>query len=734
MERFLIKFLVITGLLLPCTTYAQDGWFEFKTHEQIGPSVIGMEDYLDKPAGKHGFLKSKGDKYVFEDGTEIKFWGVNLADSRIWVEQDVAKKWSSYLAKYGVNAVRFHKFSRSGYRTTGTSTVIDPEKFDKLDYFCKELKEKGIYYGWSHIYGHAPQKGDSASILAYSEVMKAGSDHLRGTTIGLVHFSEDLQDLSINLTVNMLNHKNPYTGVRYADDPALNFIELQNEDNAYFATAEKFLMDCPTYKAIACRKFSEWLRKKYGSHEGLVKAWGAEAIDAFPKNQTGEHLDKNNIFPMANHSVLSTWSITKESTRRRLLDTSKFLFDMQNAFYQRYAAAIRATGYKGELVGSCWMAGDNVSHFYNLYSDYLIGAIDRHNYWGGGDGGHRMGVGKVKPESMLKAPGTGLMNVGWQAVTDRPFAYSEWFAMSPNEWQAEAAPLIAAYGMGLQGWDASYVYAQNHPNLVNSLESPSHGVYNADAPNHIGLYPALARMIYSNEVEEGKPVGIHKVNFESLEEGKLDWDMKIEQNWDEKKIEGAVSPMAMAVGKVGVEFTPKYEKTVFPDINQYIDQTNKVIHSTTKQFDWYFGDNKGFTVNTPSTKMWVGFIENKKISAGDISLECKNPFAIVTLSSLERGTDINKSNSLLITTIGKTRNTGMKYSEDGKTLIEKGESPLLMEGIEATLTFPYAIKGKLYILNHDGERTDKYIEISGNKIDLSGSLHNTFYYEFKRSR
>ena len=381
--------------------------------------------------------------------------------------------------------------------------------------------------------------------------------------------------------------------------------------------------------------------------------------------------------------------------------------------------------------GSCWQAGDNVAHYYNLYSDYLIGAIDRHNYWGGGDGGHRMGTGKLNPESMFQSPGTGLMSVAWQAVTDRPFAFSEWFAMSPNEWLSEAAPMIAAYGMGLQGWDASFVYACNHSHLVNSLESPNHGVYNADAPNHMGLYPAIGRMIYSNELEEGRPVGIHKVNFEGLEDGKLDWDLKVEQNYDQKKIEGAVSPFAIAVGKVGVEFTPEYEKTIFPDINPYIDEANKVIRSTTNQLNWYFGDNKAFTVNTPSTKMWAGFIENKKLSAGDITLECENPFAIVTLSSLERGTAIDKSKSILITTIGRVQNTGMKYSEDRQTLIEKGEPPLLMEGIEATITFPYKVNGKLYILNHDGERTEKYIEVSGDKINLSGATHKTYYYELK---
>ena len=32
----------------------------------------------EKPAGKHGFLKVKKDKMVFEDGTIGRFWGTNF--------------------------------------------------------------------------------------------------------------------------------------------------------------------------------------------------------------------------------------------------------------------------------------------------------------------------------------------------------------------------------------------------------------------------------------------------------------------------------------------------------------------------------------------------------------------------------------------------------------------------------------------------------------------------------
>ena len=721
-------FLSAVMAVLTISLSAQRGWFKFQSTPAAAESVIDMSHYLDKPAGKHGYMRNVDDKLVFENGTDIKIWGVNLADGRIFVERPVAEQWAAYLAKYGVNGVRFHKFSRPGFRGENTSTNLSPSNFDKLDYFSNELKEKGIYYGWSHIYGHTPLPGDSARLIAYKEIVESGNNRL-GTTIGLVHFSEDLQGLSIDLTINMLNHENPYTGTRYADDPALNFIELQNEDNIFFATSEGALMKCPTYKAIACEKFSQWLKNKYGSHEGLVKAWGVEGIDVFPENQTGEHLDKENIFPRANHAMLSSPFIYRPNMRKRLLDTALFLYELQNDFYQRYAKAIRETGYKGVLVGSCWQAGDNTAHFYNLYSDYQIGMIDRHNYFGGGVGGHNIKEGTLREKSMLEAPGSGLMSVGMQAVIDRPFSYSEWFSLSPNEWIAEAAPLVAAYGMGLQGWDASYVYACNYPHLVNGLEAPNHGVYNADAPMHMGLYPALTRMIYSGEIREGGYIGFQKVHVPGLAEGKLGFEANVTQDWDQKTFDGTIPSEALVVGKVGVEFTDDFEDTKAPDLSRFIDSTTQTIYSTSGQLAWYYGKNKYFTVNAPSTKMWVGFLPNKKVQAGTYSLRCENPFAVVSLNSLDREKNLDNTDRVLITTIGRTQNTGMQYNAARDSLINKGEPPLLMEGINITLTLPKKIVGKVHILNHNGERTGKEMAVKGNKIFLSGSRNETFYYE-----
>ena len=86
-------------------------------------------------------------------------------------------------------------------------------------------------------------------------------------------------------------------------------------------------------------------------------------------------------------------------------------------------------------------------HYFNLRSDYLVGYIDRHNYFGGG-----------LFDTMLTHPGSGYFSSGLQQVADRPFGLSEWIHVYPSLYSAEGPAIVAAYGMGLQGWDASYEF------------------------------------------------------------------------------------------------------------------------------------------------------------------------------------------------------------------------------------------------------------------------------------
>lgn len=212
----------------------QEGWFPFKPTNTTVPGVIGMANWLDAPAGKHGFLSQSGDDFRFEDGTKIKFWGTNHGNKSCGPVKEEAEKRADWYARMGINAVRLHKFTYgepSAFGDPSNSSKLTDAGWERLDYYMYQLRQKGIYYTWSPVYYHILVDGDSSRVLAYNEI-KTG---LKRRISDIVNYAEDLQDVIIDLMVHLLDHRNPYTGLRYADDPALVSVELQNEDNIFWA-------------------------------------------------------------------------------------------------------------------------------------------------------------------------------------------------------------------------------------------------------------------------------------------------------------------------------------------------------------------------------------------------------------------------------------------------------------------------------------------------------------------
>lgn len=701
-------------------------WFPFVPENTPDSGVIGMKSWLDAPAGKYGFVQMEKEQLVFENGKPIKFWGTNLNGSNAFPSREDAAKFTDFLSKYGVNAVRFHKFTWDA--TDPMHSIIPhPKKFERLDYFHARLKEAGIYYGWSAIYGHRVLPGDSSGLLAYQEVKNLTYpwSHLNGSTSSLVNFAPDLQALSIALTVNMLNRTNPHTGLRYADDPALAFVEFQNEDNIFWSAIERSLEQAPTYRALLCRQFSQWLLAKYGSQEQLENAWGPGTIPA------SESLDSGNIYPQPNHAIFSREYEASLANGQplpvHLLDKMRFLYEQQVAYYRKFEQAVRETGYKGVIVGSCWQAGSGSSHLYNLHADYLVGMIDRHNYFGGGAGGHQLATGAVKSASMLKNPGSGLLSTGLQQVVDRPFSFSEWMSLVPNQWTAEAAPLLAIYGMGLQGWDASFSFAVDIPRFSPFLESAHHGVYNATSPLHLGLYPALARMVYRGDVRESPVLGSRKVHLPSLETELPAFVERVAQGHDDKGFTGSLSPSSLAVGKIPLEFTALPERTQLPDLSPFLDSLSRSLISVTGELSWNV-DRGYFAVNTPGSKGLVGFLPDSARTLGRWTVQSPNDFAVILLTSLQAGKSLDEADSLLLTTVARARNTGMVYSDSGDELEATGTSPLLLEPVDLNLGLPGGEHFDLCILDHDGRVTDARFAVTEGRLELRGSQTKSLYY------
>ena len=540
-------------------------------------------------------------------------------------------------AKYGVNGVRLHKFSypkdKMGIGDLNDATRMDPEGLDRLDYFAAQMKKRGVYFGWSHTFGFHVSPGNRSRLAAYDEIAK----NLKGNTYAFINFAEDVQDLMIEMVVKLLKHKNPYTGLSYAQEPALSFIEMQNEDDIFFYTSTNAFKACPTYQKLFVERFSDWLKAKYGSEDKLKAAWQG-ALDA------KESLAARNIVPQTNPWFFSDAHLPGQQggQRQRLLDTARFLHDAQNKFYAKFLKAIREAGYQGPVCGSPWQAPAMVPHYYNLRSDYLAGYIDRHNYFG-----------EKLFDSMLARPGSGYFSSGLQQVIDRPFGLSEWIHVYPSLYSAEGPAIIAAYGMGLQGWDASYEFqSQAAARMFNDRVGWFQwGVWETDVPTQIGQYPALARMIYRGDVQEGEVISVRRVSLEELAAASFSFADKVIQQGDVKSFGGSVPQEALAAGRVVVQFTEKPEPSTTLDMDKY--REGSAIASATKQLFWDTAGRGCFAVNTPGTKAVVGFADGKKLRLGSVTLDVACPYASIFVTSLDKDATLANAKSGLVTAVAQ---------------------------------------------------------------------------------
>jgi hypothetical protein len=348
----------------------------------------------------------------------------------------------------------------------------------------------------------------------------------------------------------------------------------------------------------------------------------------------------------------------------------------------------------------------------------LVGYIDRHNYFGGG-----------LFDTMLAHPGSGDFSSGLQQVADRPFGISEWIHVYPSLYSAEGPAIFAAYGMGLQGWDASYEFqsASNRRMFADLAGSFLWGVWDADVPTQVGQFPALARMIYRGDVKESEIISRRCVSPGELAAGKFNFSDTVQQAGDVKSFGGSVPAEALAAGRCVVEFTKKPQPSTFPDMDKYRDGT--AIVSATKQLRWDTAGKGYFTVNTPGTKAVVGFAEGRELPLGDVTIRVGCPYASIFLTALDRQATLANAKTALLSAVTRNCNSGFTYfALDGKVL-ENGKPPILLEPVKATIAFSGRKIAAVNVLDHDGRRTGRTLPVEDGRFAIDGTRDKALYYE-----
>jgi len=730
------------GSLSPDSLTSKDpqpsDWFVYQPgNPAYAPdSILDLSDLMDAPAGTHGAVQSEGGEFSFEDGTPVRFWGVG---SHPPGTDELNEQQARFYRSYGINLVRIHPLQHLiGLWTTDQASgerIIDPELLDPFDRWFAALKEQGVYMVWSPFWPHWVTEDDGVPSALWDELRTAGespfgvpphADEAR-ETYGYVSFVEELQAAEWAWVEALLTHENPYTGLRYVDDPALAILEVHNEDSIFFHAPLNPLRS-GTHPAMTARlqqMWMDWLNDRYVDDAALLAAWGPEGAGS----RTGDSLSNPAL------AIYGAWEMDAEGPesnakeRARMGDFIRFLADTQRSYYSTRQQQLRTLGFDGATVSTGWQAGGPASRAANIFTDDAMDAIDRHRYAGGGEGGHGIRPGEVSTFSHLDQPGTGILEAGFEQVEDKPLILTEWTQSPPNEWKAEIAPLYAFYGMGLHGWDGSLHFSASKPWMRSGW--PGLHSYVSDTPHYMGQFPALARSVHESHITQAGVAAARRLTLDQIFGGFDALTQPLEDGgWNPAGGETTlvVPPEVFGIGRVSVKVEDGQQPSERADWSSYWDEDGGVVESMTGELRWNYGA-RFVEVRAEQTQGVVGFGGGQTHSLPGVEIQLDTAFASLLVTSLD-GQPLGESSHMLVTALARDRQSGAVYSDGGAVLDSVGGPPLLLEPVEATLSFGGATVTSARPVGFNGVPRDEEIEREGNTVTIDGR-YQTFYYEIR---
>jgi hypothetical protein len=225
-------------------------------------SLLDLRGLNEKVAGESGFVRrsADGNSFVLGNGKPARFWSITTYQQREKDDKKLAHH-ARWLAKRGVNMVRSH-----GQITGGEGsklTDINADDREQIWRLVAAMKKEGIYTTISPYWSH-PVNGK------HLKSWGVPGDESQGAS-ALLFFDKTLQTGYKSWVKQIFAERNPYTGIRLADDPAVALIQLQNEDSMLFWT----MQGVKGVQLTAVEKlFAGFLTKKYGSLAKASAAWG----------------------------------------------------------------------------------------------------------------------------------------------------------------------------------------------------------------------------------------------------------------------------------------------------------------------------------------------------------------------------------------------------------------------------------------------------------------------------
>ena len=628
-----------------------DDWCVFPYTNDIEPgSILDFSQVAgrDAPAGKYGFARVTKDGHLaFEKSRKpVRFVGGNLCFDANFLSKEECDRVVVDFVRRGWNTIRFHhidvtitKDEWNNLWNRRSWPEISPTRLDQLDYLLAACRKAGIYVTFD-LYA----MGGLGSCEGFDKPLNSN------TVKAIVPIHKPAEDQWFRRAMEIFDHVNPYTGLKWKDDPTVLFVTLMNEDSiasVWWGAADVYV-----------KKYNEWAK--------------AKGRPQYEKKDIGKRKE-----------------------------FAEFLYEVKAQANARMGKRLRDAGVKTLISGGNWW--DNMAQ---AYEREALDIVDNHGY---GDHPqpsyqklpfHVNQVSDIKSgnptynEPMMKAP---------SRVLGKPFAVTEYNFCPPNRYRADGGLTMGAYA-ALQDWDAIYRFAWSHARAALSGQHHVSGFDIVRDPVGQLTERQIVLMFGRGDVAPAKNVyGYGVTREESMKDGLGDmWarglfphpftQLGYTSRIGSYTADGGRGP-ALACTKT---FTAA-NRSELPKFNpeRTVSDTREVVIGTKA------GD---MTVNTPKTAA-VCSIDRHDLSAGPLSVRGATTFCNVSASAMD-GAPLASSKKVLILHITDVLNSEMVFTNDKMTDTQAwGKLPYLARRGSAKIELRNANAGlRVYALASSGRR------------------------------
>lgn len=610
------------------------GWHEDLLDWQTTPMDLSFLNATERPAGKRGHVKTKGDQLVFEDGTVAKFWGTNITAYTLFATPKyMVEAQAKRLSALGFNLVRLHHHDSPwvnpnifGDQKSNNTKIINEDSIEKIDWWIKCLKEEGIYIWLDLHVGRSLKSGDG--ITAFDEIRKGKST---ASLQGYSYVNQSIQNAMREFNSSYLNHVNKYTKLKYSDEPAIAAVLISNENDltSHFGNALLPNKDVPQHSKIFMAKAS--------------------------------------LFANANGLSVDRTSRTWEHGPSKL-----FLNDLEHQFNTAMISHLRQLGVKVPIVTtSTW--GDNpLSSLPALTSGDLV---DAHAY---------QAYGALEKNPLYKSNLTNWMAAA--QVVNKPMSVTEWNAEPFPTADRHTLPLYVASQASFQGWDAIMQYAYAQEPLTGPGSPSNWHAYND--PSLLSTMPAAALMYRRGDLKMANTTYV-------LDLGKNVLFNQIITPENSAFIRTATEIGKVMIAMPSVKELPWLQKSDIPGNSKIFKDPNISLlaagstEATSDTGELKRNWAKGYlTVNTSMTQAVTGWIGKETFVLDDVEILSDTPNATIIVQSADDN-PINKSKKIIISLAARS-----VTETDGKLpfLSEPVEARLLIRAPKGLKLYQYFLE------------------------------------------